>query len=50
MGRVYPVEATFETIRKLNPLSEVHLYDAGHFALDEQSDEIARQIVAFFAH
>ena len=51
-GRNDPIFSSdgVETIRKLNPLSEVHLYDAGHFALDEQSDEIARRIIAFFAH
>lgn len=29
------------------PDSEIHLLDAGHFALDEQNDEIARLILEF---
>jgi pimeloyl-ACP methyl ester carboxylesterase len=29
------------------PDSEVHLLDAGHFALDEKNDEIASLILAF---
>jgi pimeloyl-ACP methyl ester carboxylesterase len=51
-GRNDPIFSSdgVETIRKLNPQSEVHLYDASHFALDEQSDDIARRIIAFFAH
>ena len=31
------------------PNAEVHLLDAGHFALDEQTDEIARLILDFMA-
>jgi pimeloyl-ACP methyl ester carboxylesterase len=31
------------------PDAEVHLLDAGHFALDEQTDEIARLILNFMA-
>jgi hypothetical protein len=29
--------------------AEIHLLDAGHFALDEKNDEIARLILAFLA-
>jgi pimeloyl-ACP methyl ester carboxylesterase len=29
------------------PNAEIHLLDAGHFALDEKNDEIARLILAF---
>jgi pimeloyl-ACP methyl ester carboxylesterase len=31
------------------PDAEIHLLDAGHFALDEKNDEIARLILAFLA-
>ena len=31
------------------PYAEIHLLDAGHFALDEKSDDIASLILAFFA-
>jgi len=31
------------------PDAEIHLLDAGHFALDEKTDEIARLILAFMA-
>jgi pimeloyl-ACP methyl ester carboxylesterase len=31
------------------PNAEIHLLDAGHFALDEKNDEIARLILAFLA-
>jgi pimeloyl-ACP methyl ester carboxylesterase len=31
------------------PDAEIHLLDAGHFALDEKNDEIARLILAFMA-
>ena len=31
------------------PRAEVHLVDAGHFALDEQNDEIAALILTFMA-
>jgi hypothetical protein len=29
------------------PDAEIHLLDAGHFALDEKTDEIANLILAF---
>jgi pimeloyl-ACP methyl ester carboxylesterase len=31
------------------PDAEIHLLDAGHFALDEKNDEIASLILAFLA-
>jgi pimeloyl-ACP methyl ester carboxylesterase len=31
------------------PHAQIHLLDAGHFALDEQTDEIARLIIQFLA-
>jgi pimeloyl-ACP methyl ester carboxylesterase len=31
------------------PAAEIHLLDAGHFALDEKNDEIANLILAFLA-
>jgi pimeloyl-ACP methyl ester carboxylesterase len=31
------------------PDAEIHLLDAGHFALDEKTDEIARLILDFMA-
>lgn len=31
------------------PQAELHLLDAGHFALDEQTDEVARLILGFMA-
>ena len=31
------------------PHAQIHLLDAGHFALDEQNDEIARLIIHFLA-
>ena len=38
-----------EAFKKDVPDAEVHLLDAGHFALDEQTDEIARLILDFMA-
>ena len=38
-----------EAFRRDLPAAEIHLLDAGHFALDEQTDEIARLILAFMA-
>lgn len=51
-GRNDPIFAAAgaETIKKLNPAAEVHLYDTGHFALNEESVDIAAQIRRFFAH
>lgn len=36
-----------EAYKRDLPDSEIHLLDAGHFALDEQNDEIARLILEF---
>jgi pimeloyl-ACP methyl ester carboxylesterase len=38
-----------EAFRRDLPNAEIHLLDAGHFALDEQTDEIADLIVKFMA-
>jgi pimeloyl-ACP methyl ester carboxylesterase len=38
-----------EAYRKDVPDAEIHLLDAGHFALDEKTDEIARLILDFMA-
>ena len=38
-----------EAFRRDLPDSEIHLLDAGHFALDEKNDEIASLIFAFLA-
>jgi pimeloyl-ACP methyl ester carboxylesterase len=38
-----------EAFRRDLPDADIHLLDAGHFALDEQNDEIARLILAFLA-
>lgn len=37
-------------IKQANPGASVHFYNTGHFALDEDSQEIARAITGFFAH
>lgn len=39
-----------EAIRKEIPSAEVHYYDTGHFALEEDHDDIAGQIRRFFGH
>jgi len=31
------------------PDAAIHLLDAGHFSLDEKSDDIARLVLAFLA-
>jgi pimeloyl-ACP methyl ester carboxylesterase len=38
-----------ETVKTLNPAAEIHLYDTGHFALNEESVNIAKRIRRFFA-
>jgi len=38
-----------EAYKRDNPKAEVHLLDAGHFALESHLDEIADRILAFFA-
>ena len=43
------IAAGAEAFKRDLPNAEIHLLDAGHFALDEQNDEIARLILAFFA-
>lgn len=39
-----------EAFRRDLPDAEIHLLDAGHFALDEKTDEIARLILDFMAN
>ena len=43
------IAAGATAFRRDMPDAEIHLLDAGHFALDEQTDEIARLILAFMA-
>jgi pimeloyl-ACP methyl ester carboxylesterase len=38
-----------EAFKRDLPDAEIHLLDAGHFALDEKNDEIASLILAFLA-
>ena len=38
-----------EAFKRDLPNSEIHLLDAGHFALDEKNDEIAALVLAFLA-
>jgi pimeloyl-ACP methyl ester carboxylesterase len=38
-----------EAFKRDLPNAEIHLLDAGHFALDEQTDEIANLILQFMA-
>lgn len=38
-----------EAVRRAVPAAEVRYYATGHFALEEDGDEIARRILAFFA-
>ena len=38
-----------EAFKRDLPNAEIHLLDAGHFALDEKNDEIARLILRFLA-
>jgi len=38
-----------EAFRRDLPDAEIHLLDAGHFALDEQNDETARLVLGFLA-
>jgi pimeloyl-ACP methyl ester carboxylesterase len=51
-GRNDPIfpGAGAEAIKRLNPAAEVHLYNTGHFALNEESVDIAARIRRFFAH
>jgi len=43
------IAAGREAFRRDLPDAEIHLLDAGHFALDEKNDEIASLILAFLA-
>lgn len=43
------IAAGGEAFRRDLPDAEIHLLDAGHFALDEKTDEIARFILDFMA-
>jgi pimeloyl-ACP methyl ester carboxylesterase len=43
------IAAGAEAFKRDLPDAEIHLLDAGHFALDEQNDEIASLILAFLA-
>ena len=43
------IAAGGEAFRRDLPDAEIHLLDAGHFALDEKNDEIAALILAFMA-
>lgn len=43
------IAAGAEAFRQDLPDAEIHLLDAGHFALDEKNDEIARLILSFMA-
>jgi pimeloyl-ACP methyl ester carboxylesterase len=43
------IAAGAEAFRRDLPDAEIHLLDAGHFALDEKNDEIAALILAFMA-
>jgi pimeloyl-ACP methyl ester carboxylesterase len=38
-----------EAFKRDLPDSEIHLLDAGHFALDEKKDDIANLVLAFLA-
>jgi pimeloyl-ACP methyl ester carboxylesterase len=38
-----------EAYRRDLPDAEIHLLDAGHFALDEKNDEIASLIIEFLS-
>jgi pimeloyl-ACP methyl ester carboxylesterase len=51
-GRRDPVfsEAGIADITQAIPSAEVRLYDTGHFALEEDSEDIACQITRVFAH
>lgn len=51
-GRYDPsfIFAGAEAYRRDVPEAQVHLLDAGHFALDEKVDEIARLMIGFLDH
>ncbi len=43
------IAAGAQAFKRDLPRAELHLLDAGHFALDEQTDEIARLVLGFMA-
>jgi pimeloyl-ACP methyl ester carboxylesterase len=43
------IAAGAEAFRRDLPDAEIHLLDAGHFALDEANDDIAQLILEFMA-
>ncbi|NII10815.1 hypothetical protein HBF24_09040 [Oleiagrimonas sp. C23AA] len=45
----FPIAAGARAFRRDLPQAELHLLDAGHFALDEQNDSVARLMLAFLA-
>jgi pimeloyl-ACP methyl ester carboxylesterase len=51
-GRNDPIflEIGASDIKHEVPAADVHLYDTGHFALEEDSEDIARQIKNWFRH
>lgn len=48
-GDRFFLPAGADAIKKLVPTAEVHNYDTGHFALEEDHVDIAKQINRFFA-
>jgi pimeloyl-ACP methyl ester carboxylesterase len=38
-----------EAVKRYAPKAEVHIYDTGHFALEEDAPDIARQIIRKFS-
>jgi hypothetical protein len=48
-GDRFFLPAGADVIKKLVPAAEIHKYDTGHFALEEDRVDIARQINRFFA-
>jgi pimeloyl-ACP methyl ester carboxylesterase len=48
-GDRFFLRAGADAIKKLVPAAEVHNYDTGHFALEEDHVDIAKQINRFFA-
>ena len=43
------IAAGGEAYRRDLPGAEIHLLDAGHFAMDEKTDEIARLMLDFMS-
>ena len=46
---VTPSAPRIRNVQRDLPDAEIHLLDAGHFALDEKNDEIATLTLAFLA-